>query len=65
MNAALGTELFGRDDVAQSCNLGRTDEGGHQLKNTAARGGKLAGAAPALADGYSIRAIHQMGLYII
>src|SRR5258708_36594199 len=32
MNAALGTELFGRDDIAQSCRSVRTDEGGQQLK---------------------------------
>ena len=32
MNAALGAEVFGRDDIAQSCSLGRTEEGDHQSK---------------------------------
>jgi hypothetical protein len=32
VNAALGAEVFGRDDIAQLGNLGRTDKGGHQSK---------------------------------
>jgi len=65
MNAALGTEAFGRADIAQSCNLGKLTRAIISRKYSGVRKKASRLGAPALADEYSICAIHQMGLYLI